>query len=62
MTVRFRADEDLNGDIIEALRLREPAIDILDLNSPICADAKMRKFSKLRRSRVASSSLTTGEQ
>ena len=31
MTVRFLADEDLNGDIVEAVRLREPSIDILDV-------------------------------
>ena len=29
MTVRFLADEDLDSDIIEGLRSREPAIDIL---------------------------------
>lgn len=33
MTVRFLADEDLNSDIINGLRLREPAIDILDVKS-----------------------------
>ncbi len=31
MTVRFLADEDLDSDIIESLRSREPAIDILDV-------------------------------
>ncbi len=31
MTIRFLADEDLQGDIIEGLRSREPAIDILDV-------------------------------
>ena len=30
MTVRFLADEDLDSDIIQGLRSREPAIDILD--------------------------------
>jgi hypothetical protein len=30
VTVRFLADEDLDADIIEGLRSREPAIDILD--------------------------------
>ena len=30
MTVHFLADEDLDSDIIESLRSREPAIDILD--------------------------------
>ena len=30
MTVRFLADEDLDSDIIEGLRSREPAIDILN--------------------------------
>ena len=31
MTVRFLADEDLDSDIIDGLRSREPAIDILDV-------------------------------
>jgi hypothetical protein len=31
VTVRFLADEDLDSDIIESLRSREPAIDILDV-------------------------------
>lgn len=31
MTVRFPADEDLDSDIIDGLRLREAAIDILDV-------------------------------
>jgi Domain of unknown function (DUF5615) len=30
VSVRFLADEDLDADIIEGLRSREPAIDILD--------------------------------
>jgi uncharacterized protein DUF5615 len=30
VTVRFLADEDLDSDIIEGLRSREPAIDILN--------------------------------
>ncbi len=30
MTVRFLVDEDLDSDIIEGLRSREPTIDILD--------------------------------
>lgn len=30
MSVRFLADEDLNSDIINGRRSREPAIDILD--------------------------------
>ena len=33
MTVRFLADEDLDADIVEGLRSREPAIDILDIKS-----------------------------
>ena len=33
MTVRFLADEDLDVDIIQGLRSREPAIDILDVKS-----------------------------
>ena len=33
MTVRFLADEDLDADIIEALRSREPAIEILDVKT-----------------------------
>ena len=31
MTVRFLADEDLDADIIDGLRSREPAIDVLDI-------------------------------
>jgi hypothetical protein len=31
VTVRFLADEDLDSDIINGLRSREPAIDILDV-------------------------------
>jgi hypothetical protein len=30
VTVRFLADEDLHAGIIDGLRSREPAIDILD--------------------------------
>jgi hypothetical protein len=30
VTVRFLADEDLDSDIIEGLRSRVPAVDILD--------------------------------
>jgi len=30
VTIRFLADEDLDADITEGLRSREPAIDILD--------------------------------
>ena len=33
MSVRFLADEDLDADIVEGLRSREPAIDILDIKS-----------------------------
>ena len=33
MTVRFLADEDLNADIVDGLRSREPAIDILDVKT-----------------------------
>jgi hypothetical protein len=31
VTVRFLADEDLDSDIIDGLRSREPAIDVLDV-------------------------------
>jgi hypothetical protein len=31
VTIRFLADEDLDADIINGLRDREPAIDILDM-------------------------------
>jgi hypothetical protein len=31
VTVRFLADEDLDSDIIDGLRSREPATDILDV-------------------------------
>jgi hypothetical protein len=33
VTVRFLADEDIDVDIIQGLRSREPAIDILDVKS-----------------------------
>jgi hypothetical protein len=33
VTVRFLADEDLHGGLIEGLRSREPAIDVLDVKS-----------------------------
>ena len=33
MSVRFLADEDLRSAIIEGLRSREPAIDILDVKA-----------------------------
>ncbi len=33
MTVRFLADEDVDADIIQGLRSREPAIDILDVKT-----------------------------
>jgi hypothetical protein len=33
VTVRFLADENLDTDIIQGLRAREPAIDILDVKT-----------------------------
>ena len=33
MTVRFLADEDLDSQIIQGLKSREPAIDILDVKN-----------------------------
>ena len=33
MTVRFLADEDIDAAIIQGLRSREPAIDILDVKT-----------------------------
>ena len=33
MIVRFLADEDVRADIVQGLRLREPALDILDVKS-----------------------------
>lgn len=33
MTVRFLADEDLDSDIIEGLRSREPSVDVLDVKN-----------------------------
>ena len=33
MTVRYLADEDIDVDIVQGLRSREPAIDILDVKS-----------------------------
>jgi hypothetical protein len=36
VTVRFLADEDVDGDIIKGLHSREPAIDILDVKTTDC--------------------------
>lgn len=33
MNLRFLADEDVDADILEGLRSREPAIDILDVKT-----------------------------
>ena len=33
MTVRFLADEDVAGGIIQGLRSREPAVDLLDVKT-----------------------------
>lgn len=33
MTVRFLADENLDADIVDGLRSREPSIDILDVKN-----------------------------
>ena len=33
MTVRFLADEDFHAGIVNGLRAREPAIDILDVKT-----------------------------
>jgi len=33
LTVRFLADEDLDADIVEGIRLREPSIDVLDVKN-----------------------------
>ena len=33
MIVRFLADEDIDADLVHALRSREPAIDILDVKT-----------------------------
>jgi hypothetical protein len=33
VTVRYLADEDLHGGLIEGLQSREPAIDVLDVKS-----------------------------
>jgi len=33
VTVRYLADEDIDVDIVQGLRSREPAIDILDVKS-----------------------------
>jgi predicted nuclease of predicted toxin-antitoxin system len=33
LTVRFLADEDLDSDIIEGLRSREPSVDVLDVKN-----------------------------
>jgi predicted nuclease of predicted toxin-antitoxin system len=33
VTVRFLADEDVDGDLIRGLRTREPAMDVLDVKT-----------------------------
>jgi len=33
VTVRYMADEDLDAEIIQGVRLREPAVDILDVKT-----------------------------
>lgn len=40
MSIRFLADEDLDSDIINGLRSREPAIDILDVKTAGLRGAK----------------------
>jgi Domain of unknown function (DUF5615) len=40
VTVRFLADEDIRPGVIQALRSREPAIDILDVKSAGLKGAK----------------------
>jgi hypothetical protein len=40
VSVRFLADEDLDADIIEGLRSREPSVDILDVKSTGLRGAK----------------------
>ena len=47
MTVRFLADEDLRASIIQGLRSREPAIDILDVKSAGLRGAMDRELLKL---------------
>ena len=53
MTVRFLADEDLDADIIEGLRSREAAIDILDVKVAACAAPKIQFSSNLRPGKIA---------
>ena len=33
MSIRFLADEDINRKVVQSLRSREPAIDILDVKT-----------------------------
>jgi hypothetical protein len=48
VTVRFLADEELDSDIIDGLRSREPAIDIPDVKPPACAGHQIPPYSTLR--------------
>ena len=42
MNVRIHADEDLDADIVLGLRSCEPAIEILDVKGPDCAEPRIQ--------------------
>jgi hypothetical protein len=53
VTVRFLADKDLDSDIIEGLRSREPAIDILNAKKTSLRGTKDPDLSNSRHARSA---------
>lgn len=53
MTVRFVADQNIDTDIIQGLRAREPAIDILDVKTAGCEEQAIQRSSNSPLSRIA---------
>ena len=52
MTVRFLADEDIDVEIVQGLRSREPAIDILDVKTAGLRGSADAACSPLRLGRI----------
>jgi hypothetical protein len=48
VTVRFLADENLDTDIIQGLRAREPSIDILDVKTAWVARSRGSSAARAR--------------
>ena len=47
MTIRYLVDEDIRAPIVQSLRLREPAIDILDVKTTDMRGTKDPKLLEL---------------